>query len=134
MIPTYDHEADGLLQEMYHHLYSSAPALRGFHDGQVLAGRIVGLRLFVQACGIAYECEFTSLVPDAFYDEFARWLGDAAATAMDWRTYPAEAGILATKLIAARDWREHYLKEGDICADCPWSWDPEHTCDCSWMG
>lgn len=137
MMPTYNSENDVLLQEMHYNLYSSAPALKGFHDGKVFAGRIVGLdrdrmRLLVQACGVAYERDDISLVPDAHYDAFAHWLGDAAATAMDWETYPPEAGILANKLIAAQEWRKHYLEEGDICMDCPWSWNPENICECRW--
>lgn len=121
----YDREADELLQELYCNLYSGAPAPKAFCEDR--------LRPFIQACGIAYEREFTSLVPDTFYDAFAEGLGDAAATAMDWKTYPPEAGILAMKLIGARTWREHYLKEGNICRECPWSWDPENVCDCRWM-
>ena len=126
--PTYNHEADVLLQELHRTLYSSAPVpqrLAEFDQDR--------MRLLVQACGIAYERNDASLVPDTTYDAFAHWLGsDGTTTAMDWKTYPPEAGILATKLIAAQEWREHYLKEGDICMDCSWSWDPENICDCRW--
>ena len=117
MNPTYNHESDVLLQELHCTLYSSAPSPRRIAEFDQDR-----LRLLVQACGIAYERDDTSLMPDAHYDAFAKWLGDTAATAMDWQTYPPEAGIMATKLIAAKEWREHYL--GDICMDCPWSWDP----------
>ena len=128
MTPTYDASSDALLQELYSFAYSTAPCPRRL--AQFDRDRLLP---FVQACGIAYERDFTSLIPDRAYDALAQLLGDPAGSAMGWRKYPDEAGALATRLAGAQAWRAHYLELGGSCAKCRWSWDPDHACDCRWM-
>ena len=91
--PRWDEEADDLLQELY------AISVPG---PQFAAGKFFmyphdrdRVLLFAQACGVSYERDQVSLIENPEYDRLGNWLGDAAATAMDWRSYPEEAKVLA---------------------------------------
>ena len=83
------------------------------------------VRPFVQACGALYERAQVSLIPATAYDAPGMWLGDAAATAMDWQTYPPEVLALADRLRDAAAWRARAI----VCYEC-WEW-PARTCSCS---
>ena len=78
-------------------------------------GQVVGtINLVRQALGILYERDAQSLVPDHIYDLLGRICGDAAATAMDWATYPQLAFILAD---ACLEESKRRLVVGN--SDCP---------------
>lgn len=64
--------------------------------------------------GVLYERDAASLIQDAQYDRIGKWCKDAAATAMDWRDYPAEDIAMADACLRA--W-QHRLGIGN--QDCP---------------
>ncbi len=124
---TWDPAADAELQELYR---LSAPGPQVFLPGHPLelAEDPDHVRPFVQACGVLYERDQVSLITDPAYDALAMWLGDEAATAMDWQGYPPESIALAGRLSAAATWRTQAITSTWFCEDC-WDYDPQ-GCGC----
>lgn len=118
----WDAEADGLLQELYGYATPGPHSTRPGHPLELDAepGRV---RRLVEACGLSYERDSISLISDREYDRLAQWLGDTAATAMDWQRYPDASKELASRLQASQAWRE----EAIVCFEC-WQWEPRRCC------
>lgn len=106
--------SDAALQE----LYCYATAGKGKDRDRV--------RLMVQAAGVSYERDGISLIEDWAYDRLGMWLGDEAATAIDWQTYPREAIELAGAMAEAKIQRAQAI----YCFEC---WQPGE-CGCGEMG
>ncbi len=119
---------DDLLQRLYD---LAAPNARKRPVKEPLDAPVDEVMLYWRACGITYERDDLSIIPDDQYDGLAWWLGErypdhdfSAATAMDWKWYPPEAFEMAAKLKAAVIDRRRPV----VCSEC-WVRDQE-DCTC----